>query len=98
MPLADEVRDLADRILGRPDENRRGELCEMKAARDVLEHNRGVAGNDYIDKAGNFARCTVGEMIQIDEPYLLRCIASLRQSVESMVRARIRRSSGPSSP
>ncbi len=92
-------RFLDNRVnLGCPDENHRGELCEMKATRDALEHNRGLAGADYIDKAGNFARYTVGEMIQIDEPYLLRCFASLRQSVESMAEAAIRRSTGPSAP
>jgi len=92
-------RFLDNRVnLGCPDETQRGELCEMKAARDALEHNRGLAGLDYIDKAGNFARCTLGEIIPIEEPYLLRCFVLLRQSVESMAAAAIRRSSGPSAP
>jgi hypothetical protein len=89
-------RFLDNRVnLGSPDETQRGELCEMKAARDALEHNRGLAGPDYIDKAGSFARCPLGEIIQIDEPYLLRCFEVLRHSVAAMADAAVRRSSAP---
>jgi hypothetical protein len=70
----------------------------MKGARDAPEHNRGIAGPDYIDKAGSFARFGAGQIIQIDAPYLLRCFAVLRQSVEMMADAAIRRSSGPLPP
>src|SRR5207248_552162 len=67
-------RFLDNRVnLGCPDENQRGALAEVKAARDVLEHNRGLVGPDYIDKAGAFARYAVGDFVQIDEPYLLQC-------------------------
>lgn len=80
--------------LGCPDEAQRGSLCELKAARDALEHNRGVVGRDYIDKAGDFARFAEGEVIQVDEPYLLVCFTSLRGAVEAMAAAAIRRSAG----
>jgi hypothetical protein len=80
--------------LGCPDEAQCGVLGEMKAARDVLEHNRGVVGPDYIDKAGAFTRYAVGDYVQIDEPYLLRCFALLRAVVEMMADAAIRRSAG----
>jgi hypothetical protein len=82
--------------LGCPDESQRGALCELKAARDVLEHGGGLVGLDYIDKAGTFARHAEGATIQIDEPYLLNCFALLREVFETMAAAAIRRSSGSS--
>jgi hypothetical protein len=83
--------------LGCPDEGQREALCEMKAARDALEHNRGVVGQDYLDKAGAAARYVVGDTVQIDEPYLLSGFALLRDVIESMAASAIRRSSGPPS-
>jgi hypothetical protein len=92
-------RFLDNRVnLGCPDESQRESLCELKAARDALEHNRGLVGPDYIEKAGPSARFTVGDTIEIDEPYLLGCFALLRNVVEAMAAAAIRRSSGPSAP
>ena len=82
--------------LGCPDESQRLALCEMKAARDVLEHRRGVVGPDYLIKAGTAARFSVGETVQIDEPYLLERFALLRNVVESMSAAAIRKSSSSS--
>jgi hypothetical protein len=84
--------------LGCPDEGRRAALCEMKAARDALEHNRGAVNRDYLDKAGVAARHAEGDIVQIDEPYLLRCFEMLREVVEEMTAAAIRRSSGSSPP
>ncbi len=87
-------RFLDNRVnLGCPDENQRGALCEMKATRDVLEHNRGRVGPDYPEKAGAFARYAVGDIVQIDEPYLMQCLALMRDVVETMADAAIRRSS-----
>jgi hypothetical protein len=80
--------------LGCPDENRRGALSEMKATRDVLEHNRGRVGPDYLEKAGALGRYAVGDVVQIDEPYLMQCLALMRDVVEAMAVAAIRRSSG----
>jgi hypothetical protein len=92
-------RFLDNRVnLGCPDEAQRGTLGELKAARDALEHNRGVVGRDYLDKAGAFARFAEGEAIQIDEPYLLGCFALLREVVEAMAAAAVRRSSGSATP
>ena len=45
----------------------------MKAARDCLEHNRGVINQDYLNKAGTAARYAEGDSVQIDEPYLMAC-------------------------
>jgi hypothetical protein len=79
--------------LGCPDEAQRAALCEMKAARDVLEHNRGVVGQDYLEKAGAAARFALGAAMQIDEPYLLERFTLLRTVIESMSAVAIRRSS-----
>jgi hypothetical protein len=88
-------RFLDNRVnLGCPDENQRGALCEMKATRDVMEHNRRRVGPDYLEKAGAFARYAEGDVVQIDEPYLMQCLALMRDVVEAMADAAIRRSSG----
>jgi hypothetical protein len=81
--------------LGCPDETQRGAFCEMKAARDVLEHNRGVINRDYLNKAGAAALYALGDIIQVEEPYLLRCFELLRVVIEAMADAAIRKSSGP---
>ena len=81
--------------LGCPDEKQRGDFFEMKAARDALEHNRGVTNQDYINKSGAAARYAVGAIVQIEEPYLLQCFESLRPVIETMAVAAIEKSSGP---
>lgn len=45
------------------------QIAEAKAARDVLIHNQGVAGKQYETKAGNFARYTDGQRIEIPQEY-----------------------------
>lgn len=80
--------------LGCPDDTQRSALCEMKAARDALEHNRGLVGHDYLEKAGTAARFTLGEVVQIDEPYLLDRFSLLRNIIDAMATAAIRKSSG----
>ena len=88
-------RFLDNRVnLGCPDDSQKGTLCEMKAARDTLEHSGGLIGSDYIDKAGAFARYAEGEMIQIEEPYLLDCFVLLQVVVGAMTEAALRKSSG----
>ena len=53
---AEWFRFLDSRVkLGCPDETQLGALCELKAARDTLEHSGGLVGPDCIKKAGNFA-------------------------------------------
>jgi hypothetical protein len=84
--------------LGCPDTTQRAGLYEMKAARDCLEHNRGVINRDYLDKAGTAARYAEGELVQIDEPYLMACFALLRGVVEVMAAAAAGIASGPKPP
>jgi hypothetical protein len=83
---------------GCPDTNQRTRLYEMKAARDCLEHNRGVINQDYLNKARTAARYAEGEHIQIDEPYLMGCFALLRDVTVSMAGAAVGIASGPKPP
>ncbi len=55
--------------LGCPTADEIERIAEAKASRDVLMHNRGVAGKIYLAKAGNLARHTLGQRIDIPEPY-----------------------------
>ena len=92
-------RHLDSRVaLGCPDPSQRAGLYEMKAARDCLEHNRGVVNRDYLDKAGAAARFVEGELVRIDEPYLLAHFALLRSVVEAMTAAAAGIASGPKPP
>jgi hypothetical protein len=84
--------------LGCPDPAERARLYEMKAARDCLEHNRGVVSRDYLDKAGTAARFAEGELVRIDEPYLMACFALLRGVIERMAAAAAGIASGPKPP
>ena len=43
--------------------------AEMKATRDILEHNAGVVNDIYIRKAGNRTRYAVGDLVEIDDSY-----------------------------
>jgi hypothetical protein len=81
--------------LGCPDASQRARLYEMKAARDCLEHNRGVINRDYLDKAGTAARYAEGELVQIDEPYLMACFALLRDVIVAMAGSAAGMASGP---
>ncbi len=92
-------RFLDNRVnLGCPDEAQRSALCEMKAARDVIEHNQGLIGEEYREKAGLAARYAVGETIQIEEPYLLECFELLRVILDDMADAAVRKSASPPLP
>lgn len=70
----------------------------MKAARDVLEHNRGVVNKDYVNKAGAAAIYAIGATVQIEEPYLLQCFGLLRDIIATMAEAAIGKSSEPPIP
>ena len=52
-PIADDVEKLA----------------EIKASRDILVHNNGIANATYVSKAGTRARYKDGEKLEIPEHY-----------------------------
>ncbi len=84
--------------LGCPDATQRARLYEMKAARDCLEHNRGVISRDYLNKSGTAARHAEGDLVQIDEPYLMECFTLLRDVTVAMAGAAAGIASGPKPP
>ena len=81
--------------LGYPDTLQRARLSEMKAARDCLEHNRGMINQDHLNKAGTAARYAEGDLVQIDEPYLMECFTLLRDVTLAMADATAGVASGP---
>jgi hypothetical protein len=81
--------------LGCPDAAQRARLFEMKAARDCLEHNRGVITWDYLNKAGTAARYAEGDLVQIDEPYLMGYFTLLREVTAAMANAAAGIAAGP---
>jgi hypothetical protein len=44
-------------------------LAEIKATRDVLEHNAGIANDVYTTKAGRLARYRPGQRVELPDPY-----------------------------
>jgi len=44
-------------------------LTEIKASRNIIVHNNGIANEIYVRKAGKLARCKDGEILEIPEPY-----------------------------
>jgi hypothetical protein len=61
---------LEDRArLGCPTADEVERIAEAKATRDVLVHNRGVAGKTYEAKAGRFARFRDGDRVSIPTQY-----------------------------
>ncbi|MEE8452538.1 MAG: hypothetical protein V3R99_11510, partial [Thermoguttaceae bacterium] len=44
-------------------------LAEIKASRDILVHNKGIANTIYAAKAGKSARYTDGETLEVPENY-----------------------------
>jgi hypothetical protein len=80
--------------LGCPAEGQKSALYEIKAARDVMEHNRGVVNRDYFSKAGAAARYSEGDPVQVDEPYLVHSFKLLGVVVDDMAAAAGRIASG----
>jgi hypothetical protein len=55
--------------LGCPTVEEIEKLSEIKATRNILVHNRGIANERYLKKAGKLARCKSGERLEISEIY-----------------------------
>jgi hypothetical protein len=45
------------------------QFAEIKAARDILVHNKGVVNATYVEKSGSRARFRAGERLEMPEPY-----------------------------
>jgi len=55
--------------LGCPAQDEVERLAELKASRDVLVHNKGVANAVYVEKSMGRARVAVGDRVEISEHY-----------------------------
>jgi hypothetical protein len=55
--------------LGCPTADEIEQLAEIKASRDILVHNNGIANATYVSKAGTRARYRDGEKMEIPEQY-----------------------------
>jgi hypothetical protein len=64
-------RYLNDRVkLGCPTDEQVERVAEIKAARDILIHNRGIVNETYLQKSAGRARYRLGQRLEISEPYL----------------------------
>jgi hypothetical protein len=81
-----------------PDATQRAKLYEMKAAHDCLEHNQGVINRDYLNKSGTAKCYSEGDLVQIDEPYLMECFTLLRDVTVAMAGAAAEIASGSKPP
>jgi hypothetical protein len=74
-----------------PTEDEIDALAEIKAARDILEHNAGVVNEVYRRKAGRRARCEVGDQIEIDDAYDLESWRLIKKVVRDLPSAAVGR-------
>ena len=82
--FADEVEQiLSVNLLECPSYHR---YIEMKATRDILLHNQGIANEVYVAKAGSHARVVAGGRIPISQPYLLEVYEECLQLIEWLER------------
>jgi len=62
----------------------KGTYSELKATRDILVHNDGVANAIYVRKAGTHARVQDGQPIQVHEAYFDASITSMKKLIQSV--------------
>lgn len=63
-------------------------LAEAKAGRDILVHAQGIVNAVYVAKSGTQARYTIGDVLELPEPYL-RATASLFDKITGDVSAAV---------
>ena len=73
--------------LGCPTADEIALLAEIKATRDVLVHNQGVANEAYVQKAGALARAVDGEILDAEPPYVEAAYPFLRRLVAELAEA-----------
>jgi hypothetical protein len=74
-----------------PSEDEIEALAEIKAARDILEHNGGVVNEIYRRKAGRKARYEVGDHVEIEDAYQLESWRLLKKVVRDLTSAAVGR-------
>lgn len=60
-----------------------GLIAEIKASRDIIVHNDGMANSIYLIKSGNKARCKEGEKLEFDHDYVFFAWKVLRAVIIS---------------
>ena len=65
------------------------QLAEIKATRDILVHNQGIANATYISKSGALARCREGEELTLPETYHRASWQTIRSLVQDMTTAAV---------
>lgn len=53
-------------------------FVEVKATRDLIIHNNGLANDLYLRKAGKLARAKLGDPVIVDEAYFARAISTMK--------------------
>jgi hypothetical protein len=74
-----------------PTEDEIDALAEIKATRDILEHNAGVVNETYRRKAGRKARYEVGDHVEIDDSYHLESWRLIKKVVADLTSAAVGR-------
>jgi hypothetical protein len=75
--------------LGCPTDDEVDTLAEVKATRDILEHNAGVVNEIYLRKAGAKARYAVCDRVEIDDAYHLESWRLIKKVVTDVTTAAV---------
>ncbi len=74
-----------------PSEDEIDALAEIKAARDVLEHNAGIVNETYRRKAGKRARYEIGDFVELEDAYYLESWRLIKKVVRDVTSAAVDR-------
>jgi hypothetical protein len=77
-----------------PTEDELDSLAEVKAARDLLEHNAGVVNDTYLRKAGKKARFAAGKRLEIDDNYYFESWRLIKKIIADISAAAVSRMAG----
>ncbi len=75
--------------LGCPTAGEIEQLAEIKASRDVLVHNNGMANAIYVEKAGKRARYQAGDKLELTEQYHRESWETIKKIVNDLSTAAI---------
>lgn len=75
--------------LGCPTQDQIHRLAEIKASRDVLVHNNGIANSIYVDKSMGQARFADGDTLELPEHYHRESWQLIKQVVSDVAEAGI---------
>jgi len=59
-------------------------FAEMKASRDIIVHNSGIANDLYIAKSGKKARARPGDRLQINRAYFEGATHTMKRLIHSV--------------